>query len=112
MDERDEPCRWRTRIAIFAGAIGHFPGSSILPRDADVPQPAQIVNDLIQPRIGIGRLVQSGNDRFDEFARQPYDALILGLNARSSLQDKPRDIDREPDREDERQQQIDPGAQG
>ena len=75
-------------------------------------QPAEVVNDLVQPRIRVRRLVQSGNDRFDEFARQPDDALIFGLNTGRGLQHQPRDVDGQTEREDERQKQVDPGAQG
>jgi hypothetical protein len=38
--------------------------------------------------------------------------LIFGLNARSGLEHKPRNINRQTEREDEREQQVDPGAQG
>ena len=83
-----------------------------LPRDTDVAKPVEVVNNLVQPRFWVRRLVQSRNDRIDEFTRQPYDALIFGLDARSGLEHKPRNIDGQTEREDEREQQVDPGAQG
>ena len=75
-------------------------------------QPVEVVNDLVQPRLGVRRLVQSRNDRIDEFTRQPYDALIFGLNAGPGLEHQPRNIDGQTEREDKREQQVDPGAQG
>ena len=83
-----------------------------LPRDADVTQPVEVVDNLVQPRFGVRRLVQSCNDRIDEFTRQPYDALIFGLNTGSGLEHKPRNVDGQTEHEDEREQQVDPGAQG
>ena len=80
---------------MFAGAVSRagFLDCSILPRDADVAQPIEVTDDLVQPRIGVRRLVQSGNDSFDKLAGQPYHALIFGLNTGCSLQHKPRDVD-------------------
>jgi hypothetical protein len=77
----------RTRIVIFVGAVGRagFPDCSILSRDADVAQPVEVVDNLVQARIGVWRLVQSCNDGFDKLAGQPYDALIFGLNTGCSL---------------------------
>ena len=75
-------------------------------------QPVEVSNDLAKPRIGIRRFVETGDQRFDEFARQPDDALIFGLNARTGLKDQPCDIDGETERENERQDGIEPGAQG
>ena len=74
-------------------------------------QPVEVVNNLVQPRFGIRRLVQSRNDRINEFTRQPYDALIFGLNTGSGLEHQPRNIDGQTERKDEREQQVDPGAQ-
>ena len=83
------------------------PARVVLQRDADMAQPVEIARRSGSAGIGIGRLVQAGDDRLDEFARQPYDALIFGLNARTGLQHQPRDVDGEPERENQRQQQID-----
>ena len=69
-------------------------------------------DDLVQPRIGIGRLVESGHDRLDEFARQPDHALVLRLDPGPGLDDEPRNVDAEAERKDQRQQEIDPPAQG
>ena len=88
------------------------PGRLTLPRDTDVTKPVEVVNNLVQPRFGVRRLVQSRNDRIDEFARQPHDALIFGLDARPGLEHQPRNIDGQTEREDEREQQVDPGTQG
>ena len=46
-----------------------------LPRDTDVPKSVEVVNDLVQPRFCVRRLIQSRNDRIDEFTRQPYMTL-------------------------------------
>ena len=75
-------------------------------------QPVEVSNDLAKPRIRIRRFVETGDQRFDEFARQPDDALIFGLDARRGLKDKPCDIDGETQRENERQDGVEPGAQG
>ena len=115
MNQPDEPCRRRTFIIVIVPRASVSAGSSdhlTLPRDADVTQPLEVLHDLIQPRIRIRRLVQPGNHGLDEFTRQPYDALIFGLNARPGFQNQPRDIDGEAKREDERDKQIDPGAEG
>ena len=80
---------------LVVGSV-HLPGSLdsfTLPRDADVTQPVEVVNNLVQPRFGVRSLVQSRNDRINEFTRQPYDALIFGLNAGSGLEQEPRNID-------------------
>jgi hypothetical protein len=68
------------------------------------------VNNLVQPHFGVRRLLQSRHDRIDEFTRQPYDALIFGLDARPGLEHESRNIDGQTEREDEREQQVDPGA--
>ena len=73
-------------------------------------QPAEVANDLVQPRIRIRRLIQPGDDGLDEFTRQPYHALILGLHTRRGLKHQPGDIDGQTEREDQREKQIDPGA--
>src|SRR5438132_6449076 len=91
MNERDEPCWRRPLVIAVAGALAC--GGIALPRDTDVPEPAEVANDLVQPRIRVRRLVQAGNDRLHEFARQPYDALILGPNTGARLNHQPRDID-------------------
>jgi hypothetical protein len=36
--------------------------------------------------------------------------LIFGLNTRPGLQDEPRNIDSQAERQDEREKQVDPGA--
>src|ERR671919_3142921 len=74
MHERDKPCRRRSFVAAIARAPGH--GCIALPRDTDVTEPAEVVDDLVQPRLRICRLVEAGNDRLHEFACQPDDALI------------------------------------
>ena len=112
MNKPDKPCRRRPRTSIVVGVV-RCPGpfdSPTLPRDADVTQPVEVVNDLVQPRFGIRRLIQSCNDGVDEFTRQSDHALILGLNARSGLEHKPRNIDGQAEREDKREQQVDPGT--
>ena len=76
-----------------------------------MPEPAEVANDLVQPRIRVRRLVQAGNDRLHEFARQPYDTLIFGPHAGRRLYHQPRDIDGQTERQAQRQQQIDPGTQ-
>jgi hypothetical protein len=38
--------------------------------------------------------------------------LIFGLDTGPGLEHKPRDIDGQTERQDEREQQVDPGAQG
>ena len=95
VNKRDKPCRRRACIGIVV-RVGRCPGSLdrfTLPRDTDVAQPVEVVNNLVQPRFGVRRLVQSRNDRIDEFTRQPYDALIFGLNTGPGLKHKPRNID-------------------
>jgi hypothetical protein len=77
-----------------------------------VPKSVEVVNDLVQPRFCVRRLIQPRNDRIDELTRQPYDALIFGLDARTSLEHQSRNIGGQTKREDEREQQVDPGAQG
>ena len=114
VNKRDKPCRRRTCIGMSSdcrpapGSLDRF----ALPRDADVTQPVEVVNNLVQPRFGVRCLVQSRNDRINEFARQPDDALIFGLNAGPGLEQKPRNIDGQTERQDEREQQVDPGTQG
>ena len=57
-----EKPRWRrTCVSIVVGSV-HLPGSLdsfTLPRDADVTQPVEVVNNLVQPRFGVRSLVQS-----------------------------------------------------
>ena len=113
MDQCDKPGRRRVGIVIFNGLLdAHGAPGLVLQRDADVTEPAQVARDLLQFRARIGRFVQIGDDHFDELARQPYDALILGLNARPRLDDEPRNIDEKTERQYQREQHIDPGAQG
>ena len=75
-------------------------------------QPVEVVNDLVQPRLGVGRLVQSRNDRIDEFTCQPYDALIFGPNTGTRLEHQPSNIDGQTKCEDKREKQVNPSAQG
>ena len=114
MNQGHEPRRRRANVLVVIRMAGlrHDPGRPILPRDADMAQPAQILDNLVQPRFGVRRLVQAGDDGLDEFARQPDHALVFGLDPRRRLDHQPRDIDGETERQDERQQQVDPGAQG
>ena len=66
-------------------------------------QPLEIADDPVQPRLRIGRLVQASDHGLDEFARQPRDALIFGLDARRGLQREPRHVDGEAQRQNQRQ---------
>lgn len=75
-------------------------------------EPIEVTRDLVQPGIGIRRLVEIGNDHLDEFARQPDHALVLGLHARPRLRDLAADVDGEPERKQQRQQEVDAPAQG
>ena len=75
-------------------------------------QTFEIVNDLVEPRFGIGRLVEPRHNRLDELAREPRDTLIFRLHARCRLQHEPRHIDGETERQDQRQKQIDASTQG
>ena len=75
-------------------------------------QPLEIANDLVEPRLGIGRLVEARDDGLDEFARQPRDALIFGLHARRGLQHQPRHVDGETQCQHQREQQVDAPTQG
>ena len=111
MNQRNEPGRRQVRIvAILRLTDAQGRRFAILPGDADVTQPAQVVRNLVQLRVGIRRLGETGNDHLDEFARQPDDALIFRLNARRGLEDKPRDVDGEAERQNQRQKQVDPRA--
>jgi hypothetical protein len=83
-----------------------------MPRDADVTQPIEILNNLTKPGIRVWRIIQTGDQRSDKFPRQPYDALIFSLNTRCCVQHKPCNIDGQTERENEREEQVDPGAQG
>ena len=60
---------------------------------------------------GSGVSLRLTDQGLDKFARQPYDALIFGLNARRRLQHEPRDVDDQAERENERQKHVEPGAQ-
>ncbi len=105
MNKRHKPCRRRTRIVRVVRAIGarrSIDGGS-LSRDADVTQSVQIVNNLVQPRFRVGCLVQSCYDCLDELTRQPYDALIFGLNPRPCLEPQPPNIDGQTEGEDNRE---------
>jgi hypothetical protein len=73
-------------------------------------QPVEILNNPIEPRVGVRSFIQTYDQRFDKFTGQSDDALIFGLNARSGLQRKPRDIDGKTEHEDERQKHVEPGA--
>jgi len=57
-----------------------------------VAEPVEVVNNLVQPHFCVRRLIQSRNDRIDKFTRQPYDALIFGLDARPGFEHKSRNI--------------------
>jgi len=81
-------------------------------RDADMAQAIEVARDLVQPGVGIRRLVEIGNDHLDELARQPDHALVLGLHAGTGLRNLAGDVDREPERQQQRQQQVDAPAQG
>ena len=114
MDQRDEPRRHRRRLAIgsVSAAAGLAPIASSCRVMLTWRSRLRSSNDLAEPRIGIRRFVETGDQRFDEFARQPDDALIFGLNARRGLQHQPCDIDGETERENERQHGVEPGTQG
>ena len=75
-------------------------------------QPAQVAHDLVQPRLRVRRFIQAGDDRFDKLTRQPDDTLIFGLDTGRRLDHQPRNVDRQTERKDECQKQIDPGTQG
>ena len=74
-------------------------------------QPVEVAHDLVQPRFRIWRFAEPGNDGLDELAGQPRDALIFSTDTGSGLIDEPRDVDGQTKRENERKEQIDPGAQ-
>ena len=75
-------------------------------------QPIDIVDNLTEPCLGIRRVVEPDGQCLDELARQPDDTLIFGLHPGPGLHHKPRDIDRQPEHENKRQQRIQPRAQG
>lgn len=81
-------------------------------RDADVAQAAEIARDLVEPGIRIGGLVEIRHDHLDELSGKADHALVLGLHARPGLRDLPADIDGEPERQQQRQQEVDAPAQG
>ena len=74
-------------------------------------QPAQIACELLQFRVGIGRLVEISDDCLDELARQARDALILRLHARPGFKHKPRNVHEEAEPQHQCQQEIDARAQ-
>ena len=99
-------------IVIGMGGRPGDPGCIVLPRNTDMTQPAQVAHDLVQPRLGVRRFVQAGDDRFDKLARQPDNTLIFGLDTRRRLDHQPRDVDGQTERKDECQKKINPSAQG
>ena len=112
MNQRDEPLRRSARIGGLLSSLGRLCGRVILPRDADVTQPAQVLHDPVEPRIRIRRLVETSHDGRNKLARQPDNTLVFCLYARSRLQHQARDIDAQSKRQYQRQQQVDPCAQG
>ena len=85
MDERGKPGGHRARIVIFVSIVDGSSGG-VLPCDADMAQPLEISDNLIQPRFGVGGFVQTSDDGFDKFARQPCDALVFSLDAWTGFQ--------------------------
>ncbi|MGY4416093.1 cell division ATPase FtsA [Bradyrhizobium sp. LB7.1] len=113
MNQADEPGRRPARVVIGVGpGLRQRLAAGVPKRDADMAQAAEVARDLIQPGVRIGRLVEIGNDHPDEFAREPDHALVFGLHARPGFRDLPADIDGEPQRQQQRQQQVDAPAQG
>ena len=76
------------------------------------PQQEPQYTDQVEPRLGVRRLVESGNDRLDELAREADHALVLGLHARPGLDHQASDIDCQSERQHQRQQEVDPRPQG
>jgi hypothetical protein len=74
-------------------------------------QSIEIGDNFIEPRIRILRFAQASSNTFDNFTRQPDNALVLGLDARASFQCEPHDIGDQAKSEYERYQEIDPRAQ-
>ena len=68
------------------------------------------MHDLVQSSVGVRRLLQPRHDGFDELACQPRDALIFGLDTGAGFENEPRNVGRQPERENEREQQVDPAA--
>src|SRR5713226_2002848 len=101
-------------LAIAVGAIRRRwlgIGPVILPRHADVTQPVEILNNPIKLRVGVWCFIETDDQGFYEFARQPDDALIFRLDARRGLQHKPCDVDRQSKRQNERQKRVEAGTQ-
>jgi hypothetical protein len=113
MDQADEPGRRRAGVVVGVGPGLRQRTARFVPkRNADMAQAAEVACDLVQPGVRIGRLVEIRHDHFDEFAREPDHALVLGLHARPGFRDLAADIDGESQRQQQRQQQVDAPAQG
>ena len=115
VNQRDEPRRRRAAVSIVIG-IGSdgrgISGRIALPRNTDMTQPAEVADDLVQPRLGVRRFVQAGDDGFDKLARQPDHTLIFGLDAGPASSTSRAMLMARPSARTNRQKQIDPGAQG
>ncbi len=111
MDQRDKPSRSWRRIIIVGRAIRleRLSSSDIsLLGNADMPQAVEVLNGLVQPCLGIGSLVQTDNQRFQEFPGQSYDALILGLDTRPCFQHQAHDVDGKAKHKNQRQNDVEP----
>src|ERR1700730_9772993 len=75
-------------------------------------QSIDIVDDLAQPRLGIRRVVEPDGQGLDKLARQPNHTLIFSPHPGPGLHHKPRNIDGQPKEENQRQQRVEPRAQG
>ncbi len=75
-------------------------------------QPAEILDDLVEPGIGIRRFVEASDQGLDKFARQPYHALIFGSYARCGVHHEPGHVGGQTEHEDQRQKDAQPGTQG
>src|SRR6185437_14224687 len=107
----DKPCGYGARL-IRLVSDGRRRTPIIPSRNADVAQTAEIPDDLVEARVRIRRLSQACDNGLDKLAREPRDALILGLDAGGGLQHEPCDVDGETKRKHQSQEQIDAGPQG
>src|SRR4051812_22894673 len=112
MHQGNEPRRRGAHVVIVIGT-GGWPrdaGCILLPRNTDMTQPAEVAHDLVQPRLGVRRLIETGDDGFDKLARQPDDTLIFGLDTWRCLDHQPRNVDSQTERKNECQKYINPST--
>ena len=80
--------------------------------DMDVPKLLQAVEEHLQSRARIARPLQASDGRLHEFLGQPHDAVVLGMDARTSADDHGGDEKCDTEGGQRNNQRVEPESDG